>query len=77
VANGAFRFTIRSGKAYCNLSGNIVSQHGRKRDSKSFPWMMKLDRMLAMGTSSDRRISRCSLIDAIVNAQVRIALMSK
>jgi hypothetical protein len=36
-----------------------------------------LDRMLTKGTNSDRYISRCSLIDAIVNAQVRIALMSK
>ena len=34
-----------------------------------------LDRILAISTNSDRHIF--SLIDAIVNAQVRIALMSK
>ena len=36
-----------------------------------------LDRMLSMGTNSDRYISRCSLIGAIANAQVRIALIDK
>jgi hypothetical protein len=36
-----------------------------------------LDRMLDMGTKSDRHISRCSLIDTISNAQVKIALISK
>jgi hypothetical protein len=36
-----------------------------------------LDRILDIGTNSDRHISIRSLIDAIVNAQVRIALISK
>jgi hypothetical protein len=36
-----------------------------------------LDRILDIGTNSDRHISIHSLIDAIVNAQVRIALISK
>jgi hypothetical protein len=35
------------------------------------------DRMLAMGTNSDWHIGRCSLIDVIANAQVRIALIGK